>query len=162
MLNENYKRQQLISIIRHVLETNIEIMTYYKFMAADDKSRRVCSKSIRQSRNAIKKLYHVKHIEILVSLYNTIVGGKEIIFVSGGSLICSKQFDRWDKTEKGFKEFLALEEESKKIQKEQMEQQRQTQEMVKKAKEEGKEVEMLYDNGKLKPIIKEKTNDNKE
>lgn len=158
MKNKIDKKKYLVNILKKVLEANIEIMTYYKFIASDDKSKKVCSKSIKQSKLAIEKLTHTKHIEILVSLYNTIVAGKEVVFVSGGSLICSKQFDRWDKTEKGFKEFLALEEENRKVQKEKIEEQRKTQEMVAKAKEEGKEVEMVYDNGKLKPVIKEKSN----
>lgn len=158
MKNEIDKKKYMVKIITKVLETNIEIMTYYKFLASDDKSKKVCAKSIKQSKLAIEKLSHIKHIEVLVSLYNTIVSGKEVIFVSGGSLICSKQFDRWDKTEKGFKEFLALEEENRKIQREQAEQQKKTQEMVAKAKAEGKEVEMIYDNGKSKPVIKEKPN----
>lgn len=145
MNNEEIKRKYLINIIRKVLETNIELMTYYKAMASDEKSKRVCSKSIKNSKTAIEKLGLVKHNEILVSLYNAIVAGKEVIFVSAGSLICSKQFDHWDKTEKGFKEFLALEEQNKKEFQAKVDEQQKQQEMIKKAKEEGKKVEMVYD-----------------
>lgn len=158
MKNEETKRKYLVNIIRKVLETNIELMTYYKHYAVDEKSKRVCSKSIRQTRKSLEKLPHIKHIEILQSLFNAIVSGKEIIFVSAGSLVGGKNVEKWDSTEKGFKEFMKLEEGSIKKAKEKAEEEQKEREIIAKAKEEGKQVEMVYMNGKLRPMIKEKNN----
>ena len=158
MGHEEIKRKHIVQILKKVMEANIELMTYYKLLATDDKSKRVCSKSIRQSKKAIEKLDHTKHIEILVSLYNTIISGKENIFVVCGSLICSKQFDRWDKTDKGFQEFLKLEEKAQTKQQEENEEKVKNAEIVRKAKEEGKEIDMVYVDGKIKPVVKEKFN----
>ena len=158
---EELQRKSITTIIRKVLETNIELMTYYKHLATDENSKRVCSKSIRQTKKALEKLPHVKHLEILVSIYNTIISGKESVFVLGGTLICSKQFDRWDKTEKGFKEFLEIEKDNKEQQRQKAEEQEITREKIRLAKEQGKKVEMVYQDGKVVPVIKENTNDKK-
>ena len=106
MEKEEIKRKYLISIIRKVLETNIELMTYYKHYATDEKSKRICSKSIRHTKKSLERLPLIKHIEILQSLFNAIVGGKEVIFVNAGSIFCSMRVEKWDSTEKCFKEFL--------------------------------------------------------
>lgn len=155
MNNEELKRKSLIKIISKVLEANIELMTYYKHIATDDESRRSCSKSIKQSKKAIEKLPHIQHIEILVSLYNAIICGKEFVFITGGSLICSKKFDRWDKTKNGFKEFMALEEEAQQAYKNRVEEEEKTRKVVEEAKAQGKKVSFAYIDGKMKPIIEE-------
>lgn len=157
-MGHNKKREFLIKIITKLLETNIELMDYYHYIASDTKSKRVCSKSIRQSKLAIEKIQHVKHIEILQSLYNTLVSGKENVFAVGGALICSKKFYYYDNTEQGFAEFMELENEAKEKQRAKFEEQKKTQEMIKKAKEDGKKVEMVYENGKIRPVIVEKDN----
>lgn len=158
MKNEEIKRKYLVNIIRKVLETNIELMTYYKHYATDEKSKRVCSKSIRQTRKSLERLPHIKHIEILQSLFNAVVSRKEVIFVSAGSLVGGKNVERWDSTEKGFKEFMKLEEEAVNKAKEKAEEEQRERELIAKAKAEGKQVEMVYMNGKLRPMIKEKDN----
>lgn len=157
-MGHNKKREFLIKIITKLLETNIELMEYYHYIASDTKSKRICSKSVRQSRLAIEKLPHVKHVEILQSLYNTLIAGKESVFVSGGSLICSKKFYYYDNTDKGFAEFMELEKEAQEKQKAKIEEQRKTQEAIKKAKEQGKKVEMVYKDGKVQPVIVENDN----
>lgn len=158
MKNEEIKRKYLVNIIRKVLETNIELMTYYKYYAVDEKSKRVCNKSIRQTKKSLERLPHIKHIEILQSLFNAVVSGKEVIFVSAGSLVGGKNVERWDSTEKGFKEFMKLEEEAVKKAKEKAEEEQKERELIAKAKAEGKQVEMVYMNGKIRPMIKEKDN----
>lgn len=152
------KRKYLISIIRKILETNIELMNYYKHYATDEKSKRTCSKSIRQTKKSLERLPHIQHIEILQSLFNAIIGGKEVIFVSAGSLVGGKNVERWDTTKKGFKEFMKLEEEAVNKAKEKAEEEQKERELIAKAKADGKQVEMVYINGKLRPMIKEKDN----
>lgn len=159
MSKEELKRKYLINIIRKVLETNIELMSYYKHYATDEKSKRICSKSIRHTQKSLERLPHIKHIEILQSLFNAIIGGKEVVFVSAGSLVCGKKVEKWDSTEKGFKEFMALEQEAIKKAKEKAEQDQKDRELIANAKAEGKKVEMVYMNGKFRPmIVKEKDN----
>lgn len=158
MNKKEIKRKYLVNIIRKVLETNIELMAYYKHYATDEKSKRVCSKSIRQTKKSLERLPHIKHIEILQSLFNAVVSGKEVIFVSAGSLVGGKNVERWDSTEKGFKEFMKLEEEAVKKAKEKAEEEQKERELIAKAKADGKQVDMVYMNGKLRPMIKEKDN----
>lgn len=155
-MKKEIKRKYLISIIRKVLETNIELMTYYKHYATDEKSKRICSKSIRQTKKSLEMLPHIQHLEILQSLFNAIIGGKEVIFASAGSLVCGKNVERWDNTEKGFKEFMKLEEEAVRQAKEKAEEEQKQREIIAKARAEGKQVEMIYMDGKVKPIVKEK------
>ena len=157
MKNKEYelRQKQIVKILTKLLETNIEIMTFYKHLAVDDKSKRTCSKSIRQSKKAIEKLPHVQHLEILVSIYNTLIGGKEFVFVSGASLICSKNFDYWDKTEKGFKEFIELEHQAKVEQEQKLKEQHEKDIALKKAKEEGKDIEHVLVDGKIQTLVKE-------
>ena len=154
-MKENTKKQYLIKIISRLLEANIDLMSYYKALASDDESKKTCAKSIRKSRLALEKIKKVNHIEILQSLYNTLISGKENIFVLAGSLICSKQFYYWDNTKNGFKEFMELENKAKEEQKTKLEEQRKERESIAKAKAEGKKVEMVYDpkTKKLKPSI---------
>ena len=154
-MNEQTKREHLIKIINGVLNTNIELMTYYKSIAVDEKSKQVCAKSIRQTKKSIEKLQNIKHFEVLQSLYNAIIGGKEVVFVTAGSLISSKMFNWYDKTEKGFKKFLELEEESKKETQNRLKEEQENKEFVEKAKANGKKVSYAYVNGKLKPVIEE-------
>lgn len=153
--NEEIKRKYLINIIRKVLETNIELMNYYKCYAADDKSKKVCNKSIRQTKKSLEKLPHIKHIEILQSLFNAIVSGKEVVFVSAGALVGGKNVERWDTSEKGFKEFMKLEEESRKANQQRIEEEQRNKEFVENAKKQGKKVTYAYVDGKLKPTIEE-------
>lgn len=155
MIKEEIRKKYLVNVIKKVLETNIELMTYYKGIAIDEKSKRVCSKSIRQTQKSLEKLPHIKHIEILQSLFNAIVSGKEVIFVSAGSLVGGKNVQRWDTTKKGFEEFIKLEEESKKAYEQKVEEERKTREVVSKAKQEGKKVSFALIDGKMKPIIEE-------
>lgn len=157
MKNKEYelRQKQIVKILTKLLETNIEIMTFYKHLAVDDKSKRTCSKSIRQSKKAIEKLPHVQHLEILVSIYNALIGGKEFVFVSGASLICSKNFDYWDKTEKGFKEFIELEHQAKVEQEQKLKEQHEKDIALKKAKEEGKDIEHVLVDGKIQTLVKE-------
>lgn len=156
-MRDNTKKQYLIKIISKLLETNIELMIYYKAIASDDKSKKTCAKSIRKSRLALEKIKKVNHLEILQSLYNTLISGKENTFVLAGSLICSKQFYYWDNTKNGFNEFMELENKAREEQEAKLEEQRKERESIAKAKAEGKKVEMVYDpqTKKLKPSIVE-------
>lgn len=151
------KKQHLIKILTKLVETNIELMTMLREMSTDTKSKQICSKNIRQSRQALKILPITHHIEILQSLYNTLIVGKENIFALSGTLISSKNFKKWDTTKKGFQEFLELEQQAKEKQEQEIRQKQENMEAIKKAKEQGKKVEMVFDptTKKVKPLIVE-------
>ena len=80
----------------------------------------------------------------------------------GGTLITSKALNKFDKTEKGFNEFLHIQEENKKIYEEKIKEQRESQLAIEKAKEQGKKIEYMVDpiTKKVKPIIMEGEDNN--
>ena len=156
MNKQEIKRKYLINIIRKVLETNIELMAYYKYFATDEKSKKICAKSIKQTKKSLEKLPHIKHVEILQSIFNATVSGKEIVFVSAGTLVGGKNVEKWDNSEKGFEEFKKLEEEAKNNYQKKIEEEKKNKEIIEKAKADGKKISYAYINGKIKPIIEEK------
>ena len=155
-ITEKKKREHLISIIRSYLKTNISIMEYYYVVANDRKSKKVCRDSITSCEEAIAHLQTIKHIEILDYLYGTFVGNNVIAYSISGKLVKSSKLAHWD-TEEGFEEFKVEMEEKKKKAIAEAEEREKTKEAVKKAKAEGKKVEMVYDKEtkKVRPVIVE-------
>lgn len=147
------RKKFLARILIKLLECNISLMSYYHEIATDTSSKRVCSKSIRLSKKAIEEVPHIKHVEILQSLYNTLISGKENVFALSGSLITSKQLQKWDKTEKGFQEFIAIEKEQREKYEQAMKEREENARIIEKAKKEGKKIEMAFIDGKPKPVI---------
>lgn len=148
--------QRLKNVIVSMLQANENLMTFHKSITTDPKAIKVYNKSIKESRKAMVVISQVKHIDILTSLYNALISGKESYFAIFGSVILAKnKVVYWDKTEKGYKEFLKLEAEAKAKSKQEYEEKLKQQELVNKAKAEGKKVEFSYENGKLKPLIVE-------
>ena len=134
----------------------IEIAKYKKYLADNTADKGVCDKVIRKAKKSIYIIKNVNHVEILRSIYNTFIGGKETIFaIMVGAVNHKDTVVRWDKTEQGFKEFLDREEESKKLYEQELEKQKAKADAVKKAKEEGKKVEFVMKDGKLEPVITE-------
>lgn len=139
------KRQKIENVISKLLDTNIALMDFYKTIAPNEDAKKVCDKSIRQSKKAQKILTSINHDEIVYSLYNSIFTGKEGLFVVASSLICSKRLKTWDTTEKGFQEFLMLEKQGKEEEQAEIDKKKQEQLAIQKAREEGKKVEYVYD-----------------
>ena len=149
-MTEKQEREKKIAIMTNILETNIKIMLYYREIASNKESKAICNKSIKESK-----------VEIIRSLFNHLVNGKEQYYVMSGSLCSYDKIIEWDTTEDGFKEFIKLEDEGVKKSQQEFEEKQKQAEMIKKAQEEGKTVEMIYDNEakKVKPIIvEEKSN----
>lgn len=137
-----------------MLATNYSIMNFQKTIAETDEQRRKLGKIMKQTQTAMEIVKKIKHYEILVSLYNTFVASRESYFVMLSSTIYSpKTIKHWDNSEKGFKEFLELDKQARAKSQQEYEEKVKQQELIQKAKEEGKKVEMVYENGKLKPII---------
>lgn len=152
--NKNKQASQLQSVLYSLLYANKEIMKFHLLNCDDPKLKKILRKSIKQSEKAIQIVYTIKHIEILTSLYNTFVYRKENYFVTIGAVIC-KSVDKWDKTEKGFKEFLELEEEAKEMALAQEKITLEKRKKIEDARKEGKKIEMVFKNGHLEPVVVE-------
>ncbi len=160
-MNIKKEKEYIVKILTKILETNISIMYMYKETANDEKSKSICNKSINQCRKGIKLLPKIEHIEILRSLMEKIVYGKEHYFATSGALCSFSKIITWDTTKKGFQEFTKLEEEERLLRQKDFEEQQKQKELIKKAQEQGKNVEMVYDptTKKIKPVVlEEKTN----
>lgn len=154
------QKEQLKKIFVSMLETNIAIMKLQITLTEKQEEIKGLKKFINQSRKAITIINSVMHYEILISLYNTFVNGKETYFMTLCKTINNKKtIVRWDRTQKGFKEFIALEAEAKAKGKAEYEKKMKEKELIEKAKKEGKKIEMVYADGKLQPrIVEEQLN----
>lgn len=154
------QKRRLKTIFTDMLLTNIAIMEFQLTLTDKEEDKKGLKRFIKDSKKAIVIINSVSHYEILVSLYNTFLNGKEVYFTSLCKIINNKTtIVKWDRTEKGFKLFLELENQAKAKSQEEYNKRLEQQEMIKKAKEEGKKVEMVLIDGKLQPrIVEEKTN----
>lgn len=154
------QKRRLKTIFTDMLLTNIAIMEFQLTLTDKEEDKKGLKRFIKESKKAIEIINSVSHYEILVSLYNTFLNGKEVYFASLCKTINNKAtIVKWDRTEKGFKLFLELENQAKAKSQEEYNKRLEQQEMIKKAKEEGKKVEMVLVDGKLQPrIVEEKTN----
>lgn len=153
------QKARIKAIFTNILQTNIEIMRFQLNLTDKEEEQKGLKKFIKESEKAQKIVNGIVHYEILTSLYNTFINRKETYFMAICKTINNKNTTRWDRTQKGFKEFLELEAQARADSKKEYEERLKEQELIKKAKEEGKKVEMVYENGKLKPIIvEEKSN----
>ena len=154
--NVNVQLNLLKSVFVKMLETNISTLEFQKSVTNKEEEHKGLDKWINESKKAIKVINNVKHYEILVSLYNSYMFGKEAFYIS----LCHSINDKttiayWDKSEKGFNDFLKQEQQAKQECLKEYEEKKKDQEFIKTAKQQGKKVEMIYQNGKLKPVIVE-------
>ena len=159
-LSEKKKREYLIAIIQNYLETNLSLMNYYHAVADTRKAKLTCNKSIRITEQAITHLRQIKHVEILEYLYSTFMGNNIIAYSMSGSVVMAKKLQEYD-TETGIVEFRKIIEKQKQEKLAKLEEKRKEQEIIEKAKADGKRVEMVWDNDTKtnKPmIIEEKPN----
>ena len=156
-INEQKEREYIIDILTNILRANISLMSFYKDISTNKESSDICEKSIAQCEKGIKTINKIKHIEILRSLFNKIVSGKEYYFAMCGSLCSFEKIKTWDTTKKGFKEFILLEKQAQDEAKKEFEEKQRQKEFVENAEKEGKQVEMIYDEKTktMKPIIVE-------
>lgn len=152
----NVQKERLKAVFNRMLDTEIAIMQFQLTLANEDEHIKGIKKVIKDSEKAKKIVTSITHYEILVSLYNAFVNGKESFYVMFSATINSKnKVTYWDRTKKGFQEFIALEQQAKAQSQKDYEERLKQQEIIKKAKEEGKKIEMVFQDGKLKPIVVE-------
>lgn len=144
---------ELKSIIIGFVYDEIHILKFQRSISETQEHKKTYTKLINHAEKSIEYIHRCKHPQILFSLYNTYIGGKEQYYVIMGESIY-KNVKKWD-TEKGYKQFLVLEEEAQKEYQERLQKQKESQEAMAKAKEEGKKVEFVMKDGKLTPLILE-------
>ena len=154
------QKQRLKAVFNRLLDTEIAIMQFQLTLASEDEHIKGIKKVIKDSEKAKKIVTSITHYEILVSLYNAFVNGKESFYVMFSATINAKnKVTYWDRTKKGFQEFVALEQQAKAQSQKDYEERLKQQEIIKKAQKEGKKIEMVFQDGKLKPIlVEEKSN----
>lgn len=145
------KKIMLKRAIKSLLTANVEIMNYHLCITNDDKAKKICRKVINRGKKAMEIIDGINHIEILESLYRSFIYGKEQYFAIVSATIVEKA-RKWD-TEKGFKEFLELDNQAQEQAKKELEERQQDQETIKAAKEMGKKIEMVMQNGRLRPVV---------
>ena len=155
-MGHSKKRELLIELISTYLRTNISLMRYYHYIAPNRKSKFACNKSIKNTEKAIEHLKDIKHTELLEYLYSSFIGNQAIAYSVSGNVVLADQLAYYD-TKDGFVEFQKEMEEQRKKRIEADEQRQKNLEAVKKAKEQGKNVEMVYnkDTKKVEPLIVE-------
>lgn len=158
-MTEKTKRKHLISIIIFYLETAKSEMTYLRAVATTKEAKKTCTKSINSITKAIWKVDKIKHIEILEYIYSSFIGNNVIAYSVSGSIVISRKLAEYDKDE-NIEEFKAILEEQRKDALEKEKARKETIEAVRKAKAEGKRVEMVYDEKTktTKPLIIEDKN----
>lgn len=154
------QKARLKRVFVSMLQTNIDIMTFQLTLTDKPDEVKGIKKLIQDSKKAIETINNVQHYEILVSLYNSFINSKETYFVLFVKTVISKNtISRWDKSEKGFKDFLETEQKARAKSEQEAKENAEKQELIRKAREEGKKIEMIYRDGKLQPtIVEEKSN----
>ena len=151
--------ERKINIMIKIMETSIEIATMRKNLTKDEKLKANCDKVIRENKKAIRYLPSIKHQDIIVSLYNSFVTRAEVsFFCLLAPVVNHKNTHKWDGSEDGYKEFLALEEEAKEIAKQKAIENEEKKKKFEEAKARGDKIEMMYNpkTKKLEPIITKK------
>ena len=137
-----------------IIDTNINVMDFQLTLTDKAEEIKGLKHFIKESKKAKEIINSVVHYEILASLYNSFLNGKESYFLSLVRTVNSKDtIVKWDRTKKGFKDFQQKELEARAKSEKELKEKMAMQEMIRKAKEEGKKIEMVYVDGKLQPTI---------
>lgn len=149
------QNKKLKKALSSLIETTIAIMEFNLTLVKEEKDIQVTKKLIRDGKKAIETISSIKHNEILVDLYNSFIVGNMPFFVAATrTMSMPKKIKHWD-TEKGFKDFLKAQEKAFAQCDKELEEKKKEREFVEKAKAEGKNVELMYHKGKIKPVVVE-------
>ena len=150
----NQKINNLKSVIASMIYVARRIIEFQQENDNDPSHKNTYMKLLRHCKSAERLVWNCQHIEILASLYNSFVSGKEQYYIILTESIY-KNVKKWDTTKKGFEEFMALDQEARDKFNEEKEERIKQQEMIKKAREEGKKIDFVFENGKLIPVVLE-------
>ena len=154
------QKGKIKAIFTEMISVNIAVMRFQMTLTDKKEEIKGLKHFIKESEKAQAIINSVNHYEILVSLYNSFVNGKEQYFLSLVRTVNSRQtIIKWDRTKAGWQDFLNKEKLAKAKSEEEQKEMAEKQEIFRKAKEEGKKIEMVYIDGKLQPtIVEEKPN----
>lgn len=153
---QDVQKVRLKDLFQMLLGSTKAILNFQLTLTNKQEEIKGIKKLMKQCEQAQNIIAGINHIEILISLYNSFIAQKESYYVMLSATINRKKLiNRWDKTEKGFKEFVAMENEARAKSKQDFEERQKMQELMQQAKEQGKKVEMVYKDGKLQPTIVE-------
>lgn len=143
-----------------IIDTNINVMDFQLTLTDKEEEIKGLKHFIKESKKAKEIINSVVHFEILSSLYNSFLNGKETYFLSFVRVVNKKDtVVKWDRTKKGFKEFQQKEIEARAKSEQELKDKMTMQETIRKAKEEGKKIEFSLVDGKLQPtIVEDKAN----
>ena len=148
------QKERMKNVFNTMLDSEIAIMQFQLTLACEEEHIKGIKKVISQCKKAKEIISGIVHYEILVSLYNTFVNGRESFFVMLSSTIVSKnKVNYWDKTKKGFEIFKELEANARAQSQKDYEERKKQMEIVEQAKKDGKNVEYIYKDGKIQPLI---------
>lgn len=149
------QNKRLKKALSSLIETTIAIMDFNLTLVKEEKDIKVTKQLIRDGEKAIEIISSIKHNEILVDLYNSFLVGNMPFFVAATrTMSMPKKIKHWD-TEKGFKDFIKAQEKAFAQCDKELEEKKKEREFVEKAKAEGKNVELMYHKGKIKPVVVE-------
>lgn len=149
------QNKRLKKALSSLIETTIAIMEFNLTLVKEEKDIKITKKLIRDGKKAIETISSIKHNEILVDLYNSFIVGNMPFFVAAArTMSMPKKIKHWD-TEKGFKDFIKAQEKAFAQCDKELEEKKKEREFVEKAKAEGKNVELMYHKGKIKPVVVE-------
>lgn len=143
-ISNKRKREHLISFLDNYLATAQSLMEYFKDVSTTRKGTYTCKKSLKEIEEARRYIKEIKHIDILDYLYGTFVGNNAIAYSVSGKVVNSKMIKHYD-TKNGFDEFLKMVDDQRKENEERERKRQESAEALKKAKEMGKKVAMVYD-----------------
>lgn len=149
------QNKRLKNMLTKLVETTNAIMEFNLTLMSKENDIKITKKLIRDGKKAIEIINSVKHNDILVDIYNSFIVSNMPFFVSATRVMSqSKKIRHWD-SEKGFKDFLKAREIALAQCDKELEEKKKEQEMIEKAKAEGKNVELMYKDGKIKHVIVE-------
>lgn len=155
MKKATIQNEKLKNTLIKLVETNIAIMEFNLTLVSQENDIKITKDMIKQGKKAIEIIKKVKHNEILTDLYNSFVVGNIPYFVAATRTIAlPNKIKHWD-TEKGFKEFIKERENAISQYEKDQEEKKKERERIEKAKAEGKNVELMYKDGKVRHVIVE-------
>ena len=147
--------KRMKNMLTKYLETGIAVMEFNLTLMSAEQDIKITKKVIKMGKTAIEIVQSVKHIDILTDFYNSFIVNNMAFFVAGIKVLSNtKKIKHWD-TEKGYKDFLKEREIALAKCDKELEEKKKEEEMIKKAKAKGKNVELMYKDGKIKHVIVE-------
>lgn len=151
-------KNKLKRCLINLLKLNLTVIDLYETTTDDEKVLETYKRARNDTLHSIEVIKGIKHEEILMEIYSSFVIPYESVLANVGVFLANENGpELWDSSEDEFKKFQDLVESNRKEYEKEQEEKRKTQELIAKAKQDGKKVELVYDEStkKMKPIVVE-------